>query len=443
MFGGTSSQSLFIAAFVATLTQGSIGHAQDATGGLNASLNVSQRINIADEDDADARTNLAFMLSSTTRRESLQFSANTGIEQRFSSGVDFAVTDPSVGLSYTNESKQSSLTTGITYRQSDTDTLVEDSRELSDVLVTDEGLRTDVNANATLTLGRDAPFGADFQLGYALTAFSETSDPDLIDTERLSAGVNLRFNIDPTITATLGYNTSDTNRDGGRDVENDRLTAGVSVAINPILDSTASIGLSRVQTSENGQTTQEDGVNYQFSLTQARPTGTITYALGSDISETGRRTTARVSAQFETQRGALSGAIGLTQDEDENVRPLFQLAYQDELPRGSYSISVNQDFATNGAGEEILNNRLQIGWQQELTPTVGVSSSLRFLNSENLDDDGDTSRLDLSVGFQKELANDWALNGTYRRSRLEDSNQITEWTDNLFLGVQKSFGWRR
>lgn len=415
--------------------------AQDAAG-LQADLSFAQGLTFSDTDGTYGLTELGFGLSSTTRMQSLELSISGALRQDLDDGLTLETEDPRLTLSYGIESRQTALTTNLSYSRSDADAFVEDVDGLPGVLVLDEGTRENSSASVGLTFGREARFGGSFNLGYSDLSYSDTTSTDLVDTQTVTAGLNFEFEIDPRITATLGYNRSDIDRATNRDTVTERLTAGAQFEVTQSLNANLSIGQSRTAVTDAGVETITEGLTYGIDLTQARPRGELRFSLNSSVSENGRRTTATVGTTYEMRRGEINASFGLSEGTDNTIRPVATLAYSEELQRGSYSISLDQDFSTTSDGDETLNSRLRLNWQQDLTRAARISSSLTYQVTDVLGADEDTSRLALGLGYSRDLTDDWAVTTRFSHSIVDEDGSATERENDLFIGLETTFAWR-
>lgn len=422
-----------------SLTQ--TAQAQD-DGGLSATLTFLRGLSYSDVDGTFADMSINFGLTSQTRTQDFALSLGTSVETDLSGDGGTDIVDPSVSLSYAIQSRQTRLSADLSYAQAEADDFVELASGAPGVLVLDEGSRENRGANVGLEFGREARFGGDLTLGFDETQYTNTLSTDLIDSQTRRAGLGLRFEIDPRITATLAYDLSELDRETGRDLTNESLTFGVDLAVTPTLDAQLSIGFDRITIEEAGTTSDVDGVTYDLALTQDRPGGELSFSLGSEISESGRRTTAMVGATLETRRGSLSGGIGVAESDNSKARPILELAYSEELPRGGYSISWNQSFSNTTDGDETLNSRLRLGWQQDLTRNARFSSDLTYQVSDVLGASDDTSRLSLGAGYSHDLTERWALTTRVSHSLVKEDGAADSRENEIFIGLETLRAWR-
>jgi opacity protein-like surface antigen len=413
-------------------------------GGVNANLSLSQGITSSSQNGTFGQTNLGFDLSSETRIANLGLRAGVGLEQQFDDGFNTDVTDPSLRLSYGTQSRQSAFELGMVYNRSDVDTLVELDEELPGILVLDEGTRENVRVSLGYTFGRDARFGGTLGTNYNSLAYSDTTDPDLLGSDRVQANLGLRFEITPRIAATMGYDFSDTDRaNAGQDERSTRFRLGADLTVSETLSAGLSVGLREVTTTNSGVTTQDDRFTYALDLRQNRPNGALTLNLNSDLSESGRRTNLRFGTSYETRRGGeFSARAGLSQGDNGDINPLYEVSYSDALPRSTYSISLNQSFSANDLGQEALNSRLRLRYDYSLTATTRLQSSISYQVTDILGLDTDTSRFDVRLGLSRDLSETWAVSSRYTYSVQSEDGQPDDTDNRIFLGLETNFGWR-
>lgn len=414
--------------------------AQDS-GGLEANLSFAQGLTLSSEEDNYGQTDIGFSLTSATRSQSFAFDITTTIEERLNDGFNADIVDPRIALSYSIESKQTLLETDFQFRQSDADTLISSS-DLPGLLVLDQGTRETRNADINLAFGRESRFGGTLGLGYDTAQFDGTTSAELIDTTTTSGSLALRFEIDRRVTGTLGYDITQTDRDGGRDSTNEGLNVGVDLDITKTLGANLSLGQSRIRINDGLVDTTQTGTDYAIALTQERPNGEISFDLSSDITEAGRRTSATIGRTLETRGGAFSARLGATRGDSSDVRPLAALSYTEELARGSFAVNLDQSFSTSTDGFDTLNSRLRLDWQQDLTRTSRYSTDLTYQMSDILGTDEESARLDLGLRFSRDLTEDWAVTTRYVHSRLSANGQSDQQENTLFIGLETTLGWR-
>ncbi|WP_287188256.1 hypothetical protein, partial [Rhodovulum sp.] len=417
--------------------------AQDAAGGLVADLRFSQRLTWED-DDFYATTGIGLALTSRTRNPSFGLFLDGGLELGAEGESGVTLADPVLRLTFGHEAASSAIDLSLRYRESDVDTLFEEDVFGQDVLVFDEGTRKDLSTSLGFVFGRDAPFGGSLDLGYSTRRYSGTSDPSLLDEDRTSAALALRFDIDPRIRASLRASVAETDRDGaGRDIRNESLGAGLDLSVTQTLTAGLFLGRTRVVESGAGPRSVEDGLAYRLSLTEQRPNGTLSGSLVSDIDEVGRRTTARIDRDLELRAGRLRAGVGVSEGSDGDLRPLISLGWAQDLPRGSFGITLDQAFTTDSDGEEALNSQIALSWRQELTPLSSLQTGIRLRDTDFLGGAGvDTRKITLDLVYRHALAGDWDMLGGYTHTLSRQEGASDSRSDEVFIGVEKRVRWR-
>lgn len=407
--------------------------------GLEVTFSYTERL-LWDDGDASARSDLGLSLTSETRTQRFAFSVNSSLDKTTS---DFSWEDTSADLRYGIENRNAVLEFDARYLRTDADSLTFDEDLGDGTLVLDEGDREDIRSNVLFEFGRAAPFGGTLRLGYAETNYIDTSSTSLIDSTTQTLGLGLRFDIDPRISARLSFDHSDLDRDGGLDVRRDTLSAGVTLDVSKTLVADIDLGHTRVIESGSVARTETDGVFTRLALRQEMPNGTLSGSIVSDLDENGRRTTARIDRALELPRARLSFGLGLSRNDDsDKTRPLYALNYTQDLPRGEFTVALDQAFSTNSAGTETLNSRLTLSTRQNLTSLSVLTGSLSFRESNVLGAAGDTTQIDLSLNYARSLTEDWTLIGGYTHTRRNRDSGNDDIDDVVFIGLRTTRLWR-
>lgn len=325
------------------------GPAQEAGAGRpSLAFTLSERIQWEDGDEEDegwtATTGLALSINSATPVSALRFDASAGLEKRLEGDSDLDLSDPRLRLTYERENRSSAFDLDLRYRQTDVDALDPDDT-LEEVVRFGRGTRENASVDIGFVFGRTAPVGGSLDLGYAVTEYSDTDDPSLVDGETVDVTGTLDFVLDPRITALLRATYSDTDEDdGGRDVLYENLSVGANAEVTPTLTAGLFVGYTRTTETVGGVEDRQDGASLELSFTEDRPNGAWTGSFVSDLSDDGnRRTTARINRSLDLPRGAISAGVGLSQGDDGDLRPLYSLAYLHERPRSRLNLSLDRN----------------------------------------------------------------------------------------------------
>jgi hypothetical protein len=425
------------------------GQAQEDAGGLVLSATVSPRLEWSDNLDftADgeagfrASTALSFALESTTRVQQFALSAGGALRYDDSTG-EAGFEDPQLRLFWRRESRDSAVEASVLYREADVSSLVAEDEFDPDSLILDDGTRRTLSADVALEFGRESPFGGRLALSHDRTEYLDTTDPELVDTRTDGASLDLRFAIDPRISAraALGWTREDS--DGDTDTETLRASAGAGLEVSPVLTVGADIGWSRIE--RTGLVTDTDeGLSLGLDATWTLANGSLSGSIDSEVGENGRRSEIRVSRALEMPRGQLTFSVGASRTEGFDVEPLLGLDYVQELPRGVLTASLEQRTDTDDDGEESLLTSLSLGYRQELTAvsSLGASASLRSVDVLAAGGD-DASRIDLSLSYTHALTDEWGLTGGYTRALSRSDAEPDVSANTVFLGLERNFRWR-
>lgn len=413
-----------------------------ATGGIRADLRISQRFT-QEDDEVTGKTGIGLSVTSETRRSTFGLFLDGDLEQSFEGDTSLDVTDPNLRLSFGHESRSSAVDLSLRYRESDVDTLFEDLTLGPGILVLDDGMRKDLAGSLGLEVGRDAPVGGRLDLGYAEQTYSDTTDPSLIDEATSRAALALRFRIDPRIEASLNASVVDTDRDTpGLDVRSESVGLGLDLDVTKTLETSLYLGQTRIVESGVGPRTVTEGLAYTLSLTETRPNGTLSGSLASDIDEAGRRTTARIDRSLELPTGRLRVGVGVSEGEDDDLRPLLSLAWVRDLPRGSVGLFLDQSFSTDTDGSEALNSRFSLSYRQDLTPVSTLEAALRLGDTDFLSGpSADTRKVEIDLAYRHALTEDWDLLGGYTHTISDETGARRSYSDEIYIGIEKRFQW--
>ena len=430
------------------------------TGGLQATLDVSQSLDWNDNPDLDAgdsdgeltaRTGLTFGLSSVTQRDRLRLSLGVNFEAGDRDPLDdnTGITDPVLGLFYDRTARNATFDFGLTYRESEvSDSVIQDDLTNQDLII-DNGTRTDTRLNFGVDLGLQSPVGLNLSGFVRNREFSDTNDPDLFDVDDRGLEATARFRIDPRIIATLGVNWRDFDADGE---ETDRLTtgidAGLQLAVTRRLDVGLSLGRDRVEIDEfiGGSPSRrvESGTSLGISADLDMPNGSVGVDLQSDIGENGRRSTFRLSRSMSLPGGDLSFSAGVVDSESQDLAPLFGVNYSHELPRGSLSLALRQDPGTSTDSEEVVNTRFSVNYSETINSVSSWNAGLSVRDVNFLNDtlSEDSRRVDLNASYRRDLTRDWDIVSGVRYSRVVSDGEADRSSNSLFLSIERRFSFR-
>lgn len=413
-------------------------------GGVTAGLTLTPGVHYEDE-RFSPRLGFGAEVRTQTRTQNLALSFNTALDGTdLSSDLSDSLRDPRLNLSYSLENRNTAFETTMSYRRSKISRLFLAEVFDEEFLVLDEGQRSDLNTTAALTFGREAPFGGVLDLRYGQIRYSGTSDPGLRNEDSRAAGLSLRFDVDRRIRMTLAARISETDVAGdGTDQRRESLSLGTELAVSPTLSTSLRIGTSRITETTGGTEQVRDGVTWGLTAEQELPNGSLSGQIDSDLTAAGRLSTARLDREMDLPRGTLRFGGGVSQQDGGKLTPIASLRWQHAIPTASFQMSYDRSLRVTRAGESGIDNQLGLSWQQEIDPLSQLGLSMTLRQTERLDAGAsDTQQASLSLSWQRDLTQDWALRASYTHRWTRDAGSRDTRENNLFLGLERSFQWR-
>ncbi len=268
--------------------------------------------------------------------------------------------------------------------------------------LTGDGWRRQRGFDASLTLGREAPFGVVLGAGLSELDYRDASNPALRDSRRSHAAARMHFDLNPVTRLDLGLRYSVFSRDDDR-----RETW----SLNP-------------------------------GLTFARPDGNIRFLLGATRTEDGTRVSGELGRLIERPWGSLDARIGAVRmaDGDTALSGGLRLTYG--LPRGRLTVGLDRAAGSSADDDEVLRTALAVSYEQALNDLSSLALNLGYVRSDNSATGLGTDTASLGLGYRRSLTPDWSLNlgYNYRMRDEEGSGRTTENEVSLSLSRSFSFG---
>ena len=216
-------------------------------GGVELTLGVAQRLEFDDNlalattkpgASFQAKTTLSFALKSETPNDRIGISASTVVRGTWGKGNanrGIKADDPRFDLTYAHDSGNSGYNLSANFRRSNLQFL----RPLTDfqdangniVLPTDlsdlfgNGFRTDFGVVGGLSLGKTAPFGANFTVGLNGLSYDKVTSTALVDSQNRTFGANFRLRLNDVTDASANFsfvqfeNLATSNKSNSRTVD--------------------------------------------------------------------------------------------------------------------------------------------------------------------------------------------------------------------------------
>lgn len=367
--------------------------------GLTTSDNPDFDVNPAGS-EVRTSTSLRLAYRSDTALSYLTFDADTLLLMRLS-GDDKGFERPQQGihLGYGREGGYAALKFDAGLRESRIDFL----RPLSDFLDEDgeiflpddlddligSGWRRQAYLDATLTLGRDARFGAVLGAGLSDVSYRDASNPALEDAHRRHASARLRFDLTPVTRLDLALRYG---------VFKDSQDRKETWSLNP-------------------------------GLTFDRPDGNIRAVLGVTRNEDGTRLSAEIGRAIERPWGRLDARIGAVRLANGHATMAGGLRMTYALPRAQFLIGLEREAGSGTNDTETLRTALAVDYRQSVSELSSLSVGLAYVKSDDSLTGHTTDTASLAIGYSHLLAKDWSLNLGYN-FRMRDQDNTGRTTEN-------------
>lgn len=404
-------------------------------------LNLTTRLQ-SEDGDALIESVTQFDQVWETRTQSLSFGFDATLEHafgRFDEGLEF--TEPALRLGYSRELRNHQFSIQVDHFETDVVDIGNPAPSLTedpDELFIGGGTREQSVVDLTWVLGNEEPVGATFSFSQSRLRFSETSDQTLIGNDTTRANAELRFDLSPRVTLRNRASFLDIDRlDGGVQTETTAVSSGLSFILSDVANADFDLGLTRVR--QNGD--EDEELSASVRLVLARPNGTISGQLNSNLTTSGQRSTLQLNRSLELRNGSLAMGVGLSHSDVSGTDPFYDLSFNQTWLASTFNVSVQQAFDTNSTGNETLNSRVRMSYDTELTPRSSFSSSLSASNTDVLSQSNqDQQRIDLNLSIRWNLREDWDLEGGYAATRLRQNGE-TDTNERLFIGLRNTFRW--
>lgn len=395
-------------------------------GGVELSFGFSQRFEADDNlplaltspgTAYQSVTRLSFALKSETPNDRIALNASTVVRGAFGKGVantGVKVDDPRFDLAYSHDAGNSTFSVAANYRRSDLQFL----RPLSDfidangvlVLPTDladlfgTGFRTDYGLNGALNFGANGPFGVGFTVGLTGLNYDKVTNPSLVDSRNETIGTNVRLRL------------------------------------NDVTDATVNLGFGRFQ--NLAASTSSTSRTLSAGLTRAMVYGTASANLTARNSGNGTRLSLDLKRSLTLPSGGLSIGFGATKLGGSPTSMTGSIDWSQQLPAATISVRVSRAIAYTLTNTEQLQTSLSLGYNQSLSSISGLSVSVAYALADPTGVNNNTKNTNLSASYYRSMTPDWNLNVGYSYT-LRDRDTVGKSKSNqVFLGLQRTFNIR-
>lgn len=436
--------------------------AQEA--GMVFHLGIAERLshgtNLALETPAEDSTTLAttllnFNMLSQTRAQTFAFDLSTGFEGGSEPiiGNHTGLADSAAKLAYSRESANSSIELGAFYRRNRVDFLQDLNSILGDLGAIDlpddlgdlagTGWRNRFGADARLEMGTNAPLGLILSAGINGTTYSDTSDPDLTNSQRKKFDAVLRARLSEVAEGTLsfGYSLYDADDLEQTRRETNTVEAGLTYALSERATLTAGLGRAVIDTRDTGITTREEGPTARLGLDFAMPNGSVGADFVVVTDQNGRRSTVMVNRALELPTGALSTELGVSKGESFDAVLVGALDWRQDLPRGKFTARAERKAKSDDA-DQAISTALILNYGHDLTEDSALQFGLSYAQIDKTSGN-QVDRANFSASYIRELTADWDMTmGLAWKMRDEDTvGRAT--SEEVFFSLSRDFDWTR
>lgn len=353
---------------------------------------------------SETRLTLGFLTETDVQRLSFQASGEIRAGDDDETGGN-----RSIAADYALQGANGGLTLSASHRVTDVedlDFLLDEDAAGEPILVgvLGTGQQRRSSLRAGLSFGEQSLISGSFGLGLTDTSYDGATDPDLVESRRTYADLNLRLALNELTDATLRLGRSRLDEEGD----------------DPRNTTTAGLGLSR-----------------------ALPLGSLSVDLvASRTGDDGTRTELTFGHSREFGFATLSAAFGVTfPATGGKAVPTGVLAWQQDLWLGALTARLSHSVTDDSDGDETEVTDLQLGVVQELTPRLGLSLSAGWKTAEvqSAGTRTETGRVELGLNYA--LTPDWGLTfGATHRTR-DQSGTGEASSSGVFVTLARSFDW--
>lgn len=336
--------------------------------------------------------------------------AARGSLQGGGAGDSDTFTGPVLSFGYDRTSAGEKLALGATVRRDEVEDLADLSQFVDENgviilppdfdLLSGTGIRNQVSASAALSLRQNRPFSYGVSVAVDDLSYEDTTDPALVDSRRVTVGLNAGFALpgQRTITAGLRYSALD----------------------------------------EDGSPLSET-LGFDLAATANRPRGPITAGLSLDQTDDGIRSSARVGRTLTFPSGSVSGSLGVARSDTGDLSPTLNLSFQRTSPGGTVRLAATQALRAGSDDQDELASTVSAGFSRALTPRTSLSLSALLAATEPAGSDADPTRAaDLGASVSYALSQAWALDSGIR-GRIRDNGTDVTRSTTVFVGLSRRF----
>ena len=337
-------------------------------------------------------------LQSLTLDGDITLRALSGAEE---DSIPDGLTDPRLRLRYNRAVRNAQLTFTAFGRQTETNTLIDEFEGTDITQINESATRLTFGFDASVELGRAAPFGVTLSTGYTGLRYSNTTSTTLQDQDRTRIGADFRFDINPVLEARIRTRYSTFEEDGSTDG-------------------------------------QRDTFRLDTELEQDLQRGSFGVSAGITRVEEGERYRLNVSRSIETELWSVGGSLGIEQAISGDTFGSGTLDVAHDLQNGAMSLAVSQGLRSSLDDEEEEFTRLQFRYLRDLSRLSAMSLNASYQEVNPTGTGGTTSLGQIGVTYQHTLAPGWDMNVGLNHRVNTNSVGTTARDNQLSLSIRRA-----
>ncbi len=412
----------------------------------NLDINTNPKLRVSPGGPVTTLTEtLSFGFRTETSTQILDFSGSGGLSLSPGSAASF--NSPIFKLSYSRQIANADLKASANYRRSSiASSYLQDPLNPA-TLVVDNGDLARTRAQITTNLFTTAPFSLTLDASYDRKQYYGITNPALFDDITVSYGATANMRLSPTTRAALSSSVTQYVASDLGSSQSYTMAYGLTLSHDLARGMTINgrLGFTDRRMTSFGVTSRLTGGNIGLDFTQSLPDGSLTGSAQYDASGATPRTVLSLGRSFDLPRGTLSTGVTADIPQGGSAQLLGNASLTQQLPDGTFNLSVNQSINTNQLSQQSRVSVLSLGYQKTVNSTSALDLTFNVSRSQGLAGSGlsTNSRAALTATYTRNINSDWDLSVGYTHQQANGSGSSPATSDSLFLtltrGMQFSF----
>ncbi len=432
--------------------------AQDNVGGPEFTFDLSTTVSASDNYDLEvnpagdtilSETRLGFGFESVGRTQTFRFNFSDNF--RFGDGpgapAEAGFEGINAALYYEKLWVNSRLVFDARLRTIDLTAALDDEDIENPAL--DRGTLQTTNISLGFQTGLTGPVGAEIFLSDVRRNYTDTTNPDLVDSRTLTGEAALLLRPDTVTEFRLGYGQSEYDAEDPQGTlrTTRELTFGAIRELDTITVISGEIGWKEIEEDwRNVAFDPEDerGLIASLSYMRELPSGDFGIDLSHDVTNAGQRTDLWISRAYDYPLGTFGVAVGVAKPENGDFEPVGRVTYDRVFNDQAFRLSLASEIVVTSDSAIQRNTTANVGYDYQISnvDSVGFSVSYAWIEGIGGAPVTDSTSASATAVYRRDLTEDWSVETgyTYRLRREEGTDEAE--SNTLFLTLQSSFNWR-